>query len=220
MKGCRDNAEFAAKRERMVREQIEARGVRDPAVLAALRAIPRHCFVPPRLAAEAYRDSPLPIGADQTISQPYIVALMTELSGLTGAERALEIGAGCGYQTAVLARLAREVYSVEIVESLAREAAGRLKALGSSNVHLVCADGTAGWPSAAPFDAILVAAAPARIPSALLHQLKEGGRLVLPVGAGNQVLVVVTRRGETYERREVLPVRFVPMTGAAEDLPE
>lgn len=217
---CKDSAEFAAKRDRMVQEQIEARGVLDPAVLAALRAVPRHCFVPAAWLTEAYRDSPLPIGQDQTISQPYIVARMTELLALTGAERVLEIGAGCGYQTAVLARLAREVYSVEIVESLARAAAARLKALGCNNVHLVCGDGAAGWPTAAPFDAILVAAAPTRVPPALLAQLKDGGRLVLPLGARNQVLALITRRGQEYLRREVLPVRFVPMTGVAEQYAE
>lgn len=216
MEGCQDSAEFAAKREAMVRDQIEARGIRDPAVLAALRAVARHCFVPARLAGEAYRDSPLPIGAEQTISQPYIVALMTELLRLSGSEKVLEIGTGCGYQTAILARLAGQVYSLEIVENLARDTERRLKALGCANVHLDCADGSAGWPAAAPFDAILVAAAPDRVPPALLAQLKDGGRLVLPLGARNQVLTVITRRGEHYERREALPVRFVPMTGAME----
>ncbi len=216
MGACRDSPEFEFQRLRMVREQIEARGIRDEQVLTALRSVPRHCFVPPRLAPEAYRDSPLPIGADQTISQPYIVALMSELLGLSGSERVLEVGAGCGYQTAVLARLAREVFSVEIVESLARDAELRLKTLGIGHVHLACADGAHGWPAAAPFDAILVAAAASRVPPALLDQLKDGGRLVAPVGSGSQMLQLFLRRGAGFEKRDIIPVRFVPLTGAAE----
>jgi protein-L-isoaspartate(D-aspartate) O-methyltransferase len=201
----------------MVREQIEARGIRDPAVLSALRAVPRHLFVSGEYRRRAYEDSPLPIGYGQTISQPYIVARMSELLQLPrdrSDTRVLEIGMGCGYQTAVLARLAGTVFSMEIVPELCAEAA-RLLA-NAPNVHIRCGDGYGGWQEEAPFDGILVAAAPARIPPPLLDQLGIGGRMVIPVGDDRQKLLVVQRTSHGYQNREILPVRFVPMTGRTE----
>jgi protein-L-isoaspartate(D-aspartate) O-methyltransferase len=204
----------AAGRERMVKEQIEGRGIKDPLTLAALRKVPRHLFVPPSAAGEAYGDSPLPIGHGQTISQPYIVAFMTEALGLRGGESVLEVGTGSGYQAAVLAEIAGKVHTIEIVPELAEEARERLARLGYRNVEVRAGDGYLGWPEAAPFDAIIVGAAAPRIPEPLKQQLKDGGRLVLPVGDEYQELIVVTRRGSLYDERRVLPVRFVPMTGA------
>jgi protein-L-isoaspartate(D-aspartate) O-methyltransferase len=200
-------------RERMVKDQIEARDVRDPRTLAALRKVPRHLFVPEESQRLAYEDHPLPIGHGQTISQPYIVAFMTEALGLVGGETVLEVGTGSGYQAAVLAEIAARVYSIEIVEPLAREATERLARLGHRNVEVRAGDGYLGWPEAAPFDAIMVTAAAPRIPEPLKQQLKDGGRLVIPVGDDYQELILVTRRGDHYEERSVLPVRFVPMTG-------
>jgi protein-L-isoaspartate(D-aspartate) O-methyltransferase len=202
-----------AARERMVADQIAARGVRDPRVLAALRKVPRHLFVPEAAAGAAYDDHPLPIGHGQTISQPYIVAFMTEALGLRGGETVLEVGTGSGYQAAVLAEIAARVYSIEIVDALAAEARERLRRLGYATVEVRAGDGYAGWPEAAPFDAIMVTAAAPRIPEPLKQQLRDGGRLVLPVGDEYQELIVVTRRGASFEERRVLPVRFVPMTG-------
>ncbi len=202
-----------ARRLAMVATQIEARGIADPAVLEAMRTVPRHRFVPEHEASFAYSDGPLPIGQDQTISQPYIVALMTELIRPTRAQRVLEVGTGSGYQAAVLAECVADVYTIEIVESLGRSAAILLADLGYRNVHTRIGDGYDGWPEAAPFDAILVTAAPERIPQPLLDQLKPGGRLVLPLGAGIQDLVVVTRTAEGVRREVVTGVRFVPMTG-------
>ena len=212
----KDNAEQRRARERMVRRQIEARDVRDPRVLKAMRSVPRHLFVPPSLRSHAYDDTPLPIGHEQTISQPYIVAFMSEALELKPDHRVLEIGTGSGYQAAVLAELAREVYSIEIVEPLAREAEQRLKQLGYSNIKLRVGDGYRGWPEAAPFDAIMVTAAPDHVPPALIEQLAEGGRLVLPVGRFSQNLVRIRRTPEGTRRESLLPVRFVPMTGEAE----
>jgi protein-L-isoaspartate(D-aspartate) O-methyltransferase len=200
-------------REQMVRQQIEARGVSHPRTLEAMRRVPRHLFVPEEFAAEAYADHPLPIGHRQTISQPYIVAFMTEALGLDGDETVLEVGTGSGYQAAVLAELAAKVYTIEIVEPLALEARARLERLGYTNVEVRAGDGYRGWPEAAPFDAIMITAAAPRIPEPLKQQLAEGGRLILPVGDEYQELVVVTRRGDRFEQRSVLPVRFVPMTG-------
>ncbi len=199
----------------MVAQQIAGRGVRSPAVLAAMRRVPRHEFVPAALRAAAYDDRPLPIGEQQTISQPYIVALMTELAGVGRGARVLEIGTGSGYQAAVLAELGARVHSIEIVAPLARRAAQVLKRLGYG-VHLRTGDGTRGWPEAAPFDAVLVTAAPPRIPDALRRQLKVGGRLVIPVGDPDQELRVVVRTAAGFEERSVIPVRFVPMTGEAQ----
>lgn len=201
----------------MVREQIEARGVSDPRVLAALREVPRHLFVPAEAVASAYEDHPLPIGWSQTISQPFIVAFMTAALELEGHERVLEIGTGSGYQAAVLAECAGEVWSIEIVEPLARRAEQCLRDTGYGAVHLRIGDGYAGWPEAAPFDAILVTAAPDHVPQPLLDQLAEGGRMIVPVGSGAQELVLIERRGGELTRRSVLPVRFVPMTGQAEE---
>ena len=208
-----DEAALAQARERMVAEQIASRGVKDPLTLAALRRVPRHHFVPEASRAQAYDDHPLPIGHDQTISQPYIVAFMTEALRLQGGETVLEVGTGCGYQAAVLSIIAARVYTIEIVPPLAEESARRLSALGYANVHVRAGDGYAGWPEEAPFDAIIVTAAAPRIPEVLKTQLKDGGRLIVPVGEESQELVVVVRRGNTYEERRVLPVRFVPMTG-------
>jgi len=207
----------AARREAMVREQIRERGVSDPRVLEAMRTVPRHRFVPEELARAAYDDSPLPIGEGQTISQPYIVALMTELLGTSPEQRVLEIGTGSGYQAAVLSGLVREVFSIEIKEPLYRRAADTLRRLGYANVRTRLADGYFGWPGEPPFDGIVVTAAVDHVPPPLLAQLKEGGRLVLPLGNpyGVQSLVVVTREGGKYQVRHVLGVLFVPLTGKA-----
>ncbi|MBI3932170.1 MAG: protein-L-isoaspartate(D-aspartate) O-methyltransferase [Acidobacteria bacterium] len=208
-----DEAALAQARERMVADQIEAREVRDAKALAALRKVPRHLFVPPGLVAESYDDHPLPIGHGQTISQPYIVAFMTEALGLRGGETVLEVGTGSGYQAAVLAEIAARVFTIEIVEPLALEAKERLLRLGYRNVEVRAGDGYQGWPEAAPFAGIMVTAAAPRIPEPLKAQLADGGRLVIPVGDEYQELVVLTRRGTRFEQRSVLPVRFVPMTG-------
>jgi protein-L-isoaspartate(D-aspartate) O-methyltransferase len=208
-----DDTGFARARETMVASQIVARGVRDPATLAALRKVPRHLFVPEGSRAQAYDDHPLPIGHGQTISQPYIVAFMTEALELSSGETVLEIGTGSGYQAAVLGEIAARVYTIEIVTPLAEASAALLKHLGYANVSVRAGDGYVGWPEAAPFDAIMVTAAAPRIPEPLRQQLKDGGRLVVPVGDDWQELVVVTRRGERFEEKRVLPVRFVPMTG-------
>jgi protein-L-isoaspartate(D-aspartate) O-methyltransferase len=212
-----DSDEMALLRQRMVREQIEARGVRSGPVLEALRKVPRHLFVPPGVRHLAYEDGPLPIGHQQTISQPYIVALMTEALQLKGGERVLEVGTGSGYQAAVLAELAAQVYSIEIIEPLGREAERRLRELGYDNVHVRIGDGYQGWPEHAPFDAIIVTAAPDHVPEPLVAQLKVGGRLVIPVGRDDQDLWLVRRTEEGSKRRRLTPVRFVPMTGQAEE---
>jgi len=200
----------------MVREQIEARGIAEPCLLAALLRVPRHLFLPadePLLQAEAYTDGPLPIGHGQTISQPFVVALMTDALELSGTERVLEVGSGCGYQTAVLAAMAREVHGVEIVPELARAAAAALTELGVTNATVTCGDGYRGLPELAAFDAILLAAAPRAVPGPLLEQLADGGRMVLPLGEGEQELVLLRRRGERILEEDLGPVRFVPMTG-------
>jgi len=208
-----EDSAFAKARDAMVASQIVARGIRDPKTVAAMRLVPRHLFVPPALVSEAYDDHPLPIGHAQTISQPYIVAFMTEALGLKGGETVLEVGAGSGYQSAVLSRIAARVFGIEIVEPLAREAAARLARLGYANVEIRAGDGYAGWPEHAPFDAIMVTAAAPRVPEPLKEQLKDGGRLVLPVGDDVQELKIVTRHGSGFEERSVLGVTFVPMTG-------
>jgi protein-L-isoaspartate(D-aspartate) O-methyltransferase len=198
-------------RLRMVREQIEARGVKDGRVLEAMREIPRHLFVPERYGRQAYGDHPLPIGHDQTISQPFIVAYMTEALALRGEERVLEIGTGSGYQAAVLSRMAREVFSVEILQPLADESRERLERMGYHNVEVRCGDGYLGWPEKAPFDAIMVTAAPPQVPQALVEQLELGGRMVLPVGVGTQDLLRITKTPDGLKEEILLPVRFVPM---------
>jgi len=207
----------AAVRARMVESQIVSRGVRDPRVLAAMREVPRHLFVEPAERARAYEDTPLPIGGHQTISQPYIVALMTELLDLSPSERVLEIGTGSGYQSAVLGELAHEVYSIEIIPELARAASEKLRGLGYANVVVREGDGYRGWPEKAPFDGIIVTAAPARIPEPLLDQLAPGGRMVIPVGGFFQELKVFTKEPDgRITEKDIIPVRFVPMTGEAE----
>jgi protein-L-isoaspartate(D-aspartate) O-methyltransferase len=211
-----DSEEQRQARQHMVEEQIVARDVRDARVLAAMRKIPRHLFVPSQMLPYAYADEPLPIGYGQTISQPYIVAFMSEALELKPQERVLEIGTGSGYQAAVLAELACEVYSIEIVEPLGKEAAERLKRLGYTNVKLRIGDGYRGWPEAAPFDAIMVTAAPDRVPPALVEQLRDGGRLVLPVGRFFQNLIRIRRTRKGTQQETLLPVRFVPMVGEAE----
>jgi protein-L-isoaspartate(D-aspartate) O-methyltransferase len=211
-----EDASRAAMREQMVREQIETRGVKDPDVLAAMRAVPRHEFVPAEYRSEAYRDSPLPIGDGQTISQPYIVALMTELLEVKSGDTVLEIGTGSGYQAAVLAAMGVEVYSIEIRQGLSERAAATLERLGYGKAHVRFGDGYGGWPDKAPFDGIIVTAAPERIPEPLLEQLKEGAHMVIPVGPFFQDLKVITRTGATFGERSVIPVRFVPMTGEVE----
>ena len=198
----------------MVAAQIVARGVSDEKTLATMRAVPRHLFVPEKAQDVAYRDHPLPIGHGQTISQPYIVAFMTEALGLKGGETVLEVGSGCGYQAAILSLIAARVFAIEIVEPLAREAAQRLGALGYTNVEIRAGDGYEGWPEHAPFDAILVAAAAPHVPKPLKRQLKDGGRMIVPVGDYAQELKIVTRKGVTFDERSVMGVRFVPMRGA------
>jgi len=202
-------------RLRMVSSQIESRGVRDPGVLRALRAVPRHRFVPESERASAYDDRPLPIGHQQTISQPYIVALMSELADVQPEDTVLEVGTGSGYQAAVLAEMGAKVFSIEIVEPLAKQSKATLAALGY-DVTVRHGDGYAGWPEHAPFDAVLVTAAPPYIPAPLKEQLKIGGRLVIPVGTRFQSLLRVTRTKNGFREEEVLPVRFVPMTGEAQ----
>ena len=209
-------ARFEAAREAMVREQLAGRDIHDQRVLAAMRRVPRHLFVPEALRAGAYADHPLPIGEDQTISQPYVVAFMTQALRLGGGERVLEIGTGSGYQAAVLAELAREVWSIEIVEPLARRARRALEQAGYGDVRLRVGDGYRGWPEAAPFDAIVVTAAPDHVPPALVEQLAVGGRLVIPVGGFDQELLLIERTSTGTTQRSILPVRFVPMTGEAE----
>ncbi len=201
-------------RERMVNTQIAARGIRDPRVLAAMRKVPRHLFVDEALKDQAYGDYPLPIGEGQTISQPYIVALMTEALELKGPEKVLEVGTGSGYQAAILAELARWVYSIERYPSLAQRAKRILEKLGYHNVIIKVGDGTKGWPEAAPFDAIIVTAAGPKIPEPLLAQLKDGGRLVMPVGdEWSQYLIKVTKKGDELIKENLGAVRFVKLVG-------
>ena len=202
-------------RGRMVDAQIDARGIREPRVLEAMRAVPRHRFVPVTLQDQAYADTPLPIGLDQTISQPYIVAYMTEALELPPAAIVLEIGTGSGYQAAVLAEVARQVYSIEIVPELAERSARILAELGYHNIQLRHGDGYGGWPDAAPFDGIVVTAAPDHVPSALVEQLAVGGRLVIPVGGFAQEMRVITMTDDGPRSETTIPVRFVPMTGQA-----
>ena len=208
------------RRVRMVDTQIVARGVRDPRVLAAMRKVPRHLFVDASQRAQAYEDHPLPIPGNQTISQPYIVALMSELLELKPGARVLEIGTGSGYQSAVLAELAGEVYTIEIVPELARLAATRLQELHYDNVTVREGDGYRGWPEHAPFDAIIVTAAPERIPEPLVDQLAPGGVMVIPVGGFFQELKVFHKSADgKVTEKDILPVRFVPMTGEIEKTP-
>jgi protein-L-isoaspartate(D-aspartate) O-methyltransferase len=208
--------ERVAERESMVRVQLERRDIEDGLVLAAMRKVPRHLFVPKDVRSHAYGDHPLPIGHDVTISQPYIVALMSQLTGAKKGSRVLEVGTGSGYQAAVLHEMGAEVYSIEIIEPLAKQAKQLLARMGYDRIHVRHGDGYAGWSEHAPFDAIVVTAAPPRVPEPLKQQLKVGGRLVIPVGRTYQELVVITRTSTGFKRRRIIPVRFVPMTGAAQ----
>jgi protein-L-isoaspartate(D-aspartate) O-methyltransferase len=216
-----DMRAYETERRRMVDEQIEAREIVDPRVLAALRQVPRHEFVPADERAHAYEDRPLPIGEGQTISQPYIVALMTQLAAVGPGSKVLEVGTGSGYQAAVLAACGATVYSIEIVDALAKRARLDLARLAIQNVEVRSGDGYRGWPEVAPFDAIVVTAAAPQVPPALLAQLRNGGRLVIPVGETwrEQTLQVHTRTETGFDVRDVVPVRFVPMTGAVRGKP-
>ena len=201
----------AAARQRMVDEQLKRRDIRDARVLEAMRRVPRHEFVPLHVRADAYADYPLPIGHQQTISQPYIVAFMTEALNVRPSDTVLEIGTGSGYQAAVLSELAREVYTIEIVEPLAATARKTLTNLGYKNIRTRTGDGYAGWPEAAPFDRIMVTAAPPEVPTALIQQLKIDGLIAVPVGTGVQELRVMRRTATGLDVLKTLPVRFVPM---------
>ena len=203
---------FERQREMMVKRQIEKRGIRDPRVLTAMKTVERHRFVLPAWQEYAYDDRPLPIDEGQTISQPYIVAFMTEALQPTDSMRVLEVGTGSGYQAAILAELCREVYTIEIFESLGEKAAALMRQLGYTNVQVRIGDGYLGWPEAAPFDAIIVTCAPTHIPEPLKEQLAEGGKMIIPVGGtGRQELVVLTKIDGVLTEKTVLPVRFVPM---------
>ena len=207
-----DNARQAALRQQMVSRQIKARGIDDPKILHAFLAVERHRFVPPGLVLQAYEDRPLPIGQGQTISQPYIVAFMTETLDLTPTDRVLEIGTGSGYQAAILSVLCRQVFSIEIQPELGSRAAERLQRLGYHNVKVRVGDGYQGWPRYAPFDAIIVTCAPTHVPQPLKAQLKAGGRMIIPVGPRHsQKLVYLRKTGDTLKEEKVLSVRFVPM---------
>lgn len=208
-----------SERDHMVKAQLLTRGISDQAVIRAMRAVPRHEFVPVEDAAEAYDDHPLPIGYGQTISQPYIVAYMTEALRLSERERVLEIGTGSGYQAAVLAQLGVRVFTIEIVEELAERARQTFDRLGIPHVTSRAGDGYQGWPEAAPFDAIILTAAPEHIPQPLLDQLAPGGRMILPLGKTLQKLVILTNTPAGIQRKELLPVAFVPMTGEAQTRP-
>ena len=204
-------------RDSMVRNQIIARGITDTLVIKAMTDIPRHEFVPTQYQHMAYGDFPLPIGEGQTISQPYIVALMTEEIELTPADRVLEIGTGSGYQAAVLAIICAEVYSIEIVPSLAERASRLLSEMGYDNVHVKCGDGFLGWPEAAPFDAVIITCAPKTVPQPLIEQMAEGGRLIVPLGDDFQMLTLLRKKDGEVTRDELIPVRFVPMKGKIEE---
>jgi protein-L-isoaspartate(D-aspartate) O-methyltransferase len=209
--------EHARRRERMVREQLEGRDITDARVLAAMRRVPRHEFVPKELMDAAYEDNALPLTQGQTISQPYIVAYMTQALDLRGTERVLEIGTGSGYQAAVLSELVPEVYTIEILPELQKQASAVLSKLGYKNIYFRVGDGYMGWPEQAPFDRIIVTAAPEEIPGPLVEQLKVGGRLVIPVGRMNQELTVLEKGQSGVTLRETIGVRFVPMTGKAQE---
>ena len=209
--------DLASERQRMVQEQLMPRGIHEERVLAAMAKVPREEFVPQEVRPASYTDQPLPIGYSQTISQPYVVAFMTEQLQLKRDDHVLEIGTGSGYQAAILAELVAEVYTIEIVEALAKNAEATLGRLGYKNVHVKAGDGYKGWPEHAPFDAVIVTCAPDHVPQPLVDQMKEGGRMIIPVGAmGEQELYLLEKKNGRLEKRAVLPVRFVPMTGEAE----
>jgi len=202
---------FAREREIMVQEQLRSRDIRDPAVLEAMTRVPRHRFVPSEYEQMAYADHPLPIGFSQTISQPYIVGYMSEAAGISADDKVLEVGTGSGYQAAILAELAREVYTIEIIPELAEGARTVLRDLGYTNVEVRTGDGYAGWMEQAPFDAIVVTAAPDHVPQALVDQLAVGGKMIIPVGTGAQQMRVITRTPTGVTEKLTLPVRFVPL---------
>ena len=209
-------SDFAAQRQRMVQQQLMARGIKDERVLAAMAKVPREEFVPPESRAASFEDGPLPIGYDQTISQPYIVAFMTEQLRLSPTDHVLEVGTGSGYQAAILAELAGEVYTIEIVAPLAQSAEAALQRLGYKNVHVKVGDGYKGWPEYAPFDAIIVTCAPDKVPQLLTDQLKESGRMIIPVGDRfAQQLYLLEKKNGQLKESVTLPVRFVPMSGEA-----
>jgi protein-L-isoaspartate(D-aspartate) O-methyltransferase len=219
--GCGQKApgpsEFAAQRQQMVQRQLMARGIHERRVLDAVAKVPREEFVPPESRVASYEDGPLPIGYGQTISQPYIVAFMTEQLRPKSSDRVLEVGTGSGYQAAILAELVSEVYSIEIVEPLAKNAEATLQRLGYKNVHVKFGDGYKGWPETAPFDAIIVTCAPDKVPQPLVDQLKDGGRMVIPVGERfAQQLYLLEKENGQLKQSATLPVRFVPMTSEAE----
>jgi len=203
--------DYKEKRERMVTDQIEARGVKDKKILEAMKKVPRHLFVPWNMRSYAYHDEPLPIGEGQTISQPYIVAYMSEVLRLKGNERILEIGTGSGYQAAILAEVSNEVFTMEIVKSLSLRAEKILEKLDYKNIYFKVGDGTYGWKEHAPYDAIMVTAAPDVVPESLREQLKVSGRMIVPVGSTFQELVLITREKKKFKEKKLLPVRFVPL---------
>jgi len=207
---------FAAQRRTMV-DELRRRGVTRTDVLAAMEQVPRHLFVPDDVRAQAYSDQPLPLGGGRSVYQPYVVALMTSLLELKRGDKVLEVGTGSGYHAAVLSRIAREVYSIEIVETVASQASKKLSVLGYHNVAVKVGDGYQGWPDKAPFDAILLSAAPPHIPKPLLNQLRVGGRMVVPVGGFFQDLQVITKVADGLETRNIIPVRLAPMTGRVRD---
>jgi len=206
--------DFVTQRDLMVEVQIRARGVNDEKVLAAMRQVPRHLFVPEELRSFAYGDEPLPIGEGQTISQPYIVAYMTQSLRLSGGEKVLEVGTGSGYQTAVLAEVVRQVFTIELLGVLSEKARALLQALGYANIRTKAGDGTLGWEENAPFDAIMVTAAAPAVPKRLQEQLGPEGRMIIPVGAGFQELFLITRERKDFRKKKLLPVRFVPLVSA------
>ncbi len=205
--------DYTGVRKEMVEQQIKRRGIKDPLVLEAVSKVKRHLYVPENLQQFAYADEPLPIGYGQTISQPYIVAYMTAALQLEQDDHVLEIGTGSGYQAAILAEIVSQVYTIEIVEPLALASKKNLFRNGYRNIHFKIGDGYQGWPEAAPFDAIIVTAAPPEIPQPLIEQLKEGGRMIIPVGVGYQKLILISRENGKIKKESLLPVRFVPMTG-------
>ena len=206
------SGEWASKRAALI-SQVQAQGVTDPLVLAAMTKVQRHLFVPENYRSQAYKDHPLPIGEGQTISQPFIVGFMTQALRLKGGEKVLEIGTGSGYQAAVLGQIAKDVYTIEILCKLATSAANLLAQLKYDNIHVKCADGYKGWPDKAPFDAIMVTAAPNHIPQPLVDQLAVGGRMIIPVGRFFQELILIEKTDHGITKKSVLPVAFVPMTG-------
>ena len=214
MNGTSKEPDSTAARLAMVRSQLQRRGITDARVLSAMREVPRHAFVPPEWRHEAYSDHPLPIAHDQTISQPYMVAIMTQSLALQGHERVLEVGTGSGYQAAVLSRLVAHVYSIEYFPALAESARAVLQRLGYTNIQVIVGDGGLGLPTQVPYDGIIVAAAAPHVPQPLLTQLAEGGRLVVPVGSvTSQELLIITRHGDDYPQGRSVPCRFVPLLG-------